>query len=325
MKFLIIGLGSMGQRRIRCLERLGYDDIVGFDVDEEKAWQAKDEYDINIINRLDSADLSRVDAMVVSTPPDAHNEYIECAIEQEIPSFVEASVIREGLPELKERADESGVRIAPSCTMRFHPAVRDIKRIVEEGGFGHITTFSYHMGQYLPDWHPWQDVQDFYVSRPRTSGTREMIPFELTWLTDVVGLPHKVTSVAGRTANVGADIIDSYGVALEFDTAIGTMMIDVVARYAIRKLTLNLERAQIQWSWDDGDVRLYDVEEERWIEYQTPSGESEQGYNDNIIEEMYRDEIASFIADLNGEQEFPNTLADDIEILDLLHEIEDTA
>ena len=35
MKFLIIGLGSMGQRRIRCLRSLGYEDIVGCDLREE--------------------------------------------------------------------------------------------------------------------------------------------------------------------------------------------------------------------------------------------------------------------------------------------------
>ena len=32
MKFLIVGLGSMGKRRIRCLKSLGYEDIVGYDV-----------------------------------------------------------------------------------------------------------------------------------------------------------------------------------------------------------------------------------------------------------------------------------------------------
>ena len=31
MKFLIVGLGSMGKRRVRNLQRLGMTDITGFD------------------------------------------------------------------------------------------------------------------------------------------------------------------------------------------------------------------------------------------------------------------------------------------------------
>ena len=36
MKFLVIGLGSMGKRRVRCLQALHYTDIVGFDPREDR-------------------------------------------------------------------------------------------------------------------------------------------------------------------------------------------------------------------------------------------------------------------------------------------------
>ena len=36
MKFLIVGLGSMGKRRIRNLQKLGFDNLIGFDIKKER-------------------------------------------------------------------------------------------------------------------------------------------------------------------------------------------------------------------------------------------------------------------------------------------------
>ena len=44
MKFLIIGLGSMGKRRIRNLQYLGYSKIFGFDLNEDRRQEAVNKY-----------------------------------------------------------------------------------------------------------------------------------------------------------------------------------------------------------------------------------------------------------------------------------------
>lgn len=323
MRFLVIGLGSMGKRRIRCLDRLGYNDVLGYDLDSERRKTAAEEYGIDPVSDIDVVDFDEVDAFVISTPPFAHNEYIELAIETETPAFVEASVIREGLPELAERARKAGVRIAPSCTLRYHPAIQDITDIVRSGEYGDVTTFSYHMGQYLPDWHPWEDVEEFYVSNEDTSATREMVPFELMWLIKVVGYPETIGGHVGKTtADIGTDINDAYALSVELESGYGTLLVDVVARHATRRLVLNLERGQILWSWDDNTVELYDADGDRWIKYQQPESETEKGYNQNIIEDMYVDELGAFINELRGEGEYPHTLKEDVKVLDLLHEAE---
>lgn len=326
MRFLVVGLGSMGKRRIRCLDRLGHEDVVGYDLDGDRRTDAAAEYGVETVADLDSIDFSALDAIVVSTPPFAHNEYIDLAIDKGVPAFVEASVVREGLPALADRATEAGVRVAPSCTMRYHPAVKDITAIVSDGTYGDVTTFSYHMGQYLPDWHPWEDVEDFYVSREDTAATREMVPFELTWLVEVVGYPTAIGGQIGSTcADIGTDIDDAYALSLAFDSGYGTLMVDVVARHATRRLVVNLERGQIVWSWDDDTVEVYDADGDRWIEYHQPAGETQKGYNQNIIEDMYVDELAAFVDELRGEGTYPHTLEDDVRVLDLLHEAEANA
>jgi predicted dehydrogenase len=263
--------------------------------------------------------------VVISTPPDQHHTAIAWAIDAGKPCFVEASVLRAPLPALDERARAKGVLVAPSCTLRFHSAIRDITQIVQSGSYGKICNFSYHCGQYLPDWHPWEKVTDYYVSNPLTGGAREIVPFELTWMVDAFGWPQQVQGMKLRTADVGAPIDDTYAALLRFDGFAGSLVVDVVARQAVRKLTLNLERASLSWDWDSGTVRIYEAEAGRTVELHQPRSTAHAGYHQNIGEAMYIAEIGSFLAAAQGRGSFPHSLEDDIGVLALLEEIERTS
>ena len=322
MNLLVIGLGSMGKRRIRCLKRLGFESVLGYDLSEDRREEVQEEYNIHVLSSLNGEMLENIDAIIISTPPDKHNKYIRLAIEHKKTAFVEASVILEGLEELNNLARKERVLIAPSCTLRFHPAIKDIKKIAASGQFGKVTNFSYHSGQYLPDWHPWEDLKDFYAGRKETGGCREIVPFELTWIVDVVGFPIELTGFYGKTMDIGADIDDTYVISLEFGGAYGNLTVDVTSRYATRSLILNMERGQILWSWDENVVKAYDAATLKWIYYNYPQGQAVEGYNKNIIEDMYVEEIESFVGAVEGRGSFPNSLDDDIKVLKLLHKIE---
>jgi predicted dehydrogenase len=323
MNFLIIGLGSMGKRRIRCLKALGCDNHVsGFDIRPERRKEARELYKIPVIEDIKKVSFTDFDCLIISVPPDKHSEYIKIAINNKIPAFVEASVNIEDLEELSQLAKEAGVFIAPSCTMVFHPAIKDIKRILQSGEFGRITNFSYHSGQYLPDWHPWEKVSEYYVSNRETGGGREIVPFELTWIVDVIGYPKNITGFFGKTADVGADIDDTYVISMDFGMCLGTLTVDVVSRFATRSLILNLEKAQILWNWNEHQVKIYDAINQRWISYQNPKGTSVTGYNKNIIDDMYIEELKSFVDCVMNKQMYPNSLDKDIAVLKILNRVE---
>jgi len=312
----------MGKRRVRNLQSFQAGEIVGFELKEENRKEAGEKYSIETFDDVSKVNLAEIDAIIISTPPDRHNEWIDFAIKNKKPVFVEASVILEGLEELNEKAKTAGVLIAPSCTLRFHPAIKIIKEIVKSRKYGRITNFSYHLGQYLPDWHPWEKLNDVYFGQKETSGAREMVAFELTWLHDIVGFPKRVTGFYGKTMDLGAGIDDTYVISFELDKAFGNLTIDVVARYAIRTLVLNFEQAQILWRWDDKVVKLYDASVKEWQEIPLPEGRAAEGYNPNIIEEMYVDEIKAFIDAVESKGKFPNTLGDDIKVLKILNAVE---
>jgi len=212
--------------------------------------------------------------------------------------------------------------MAPSCTLRFHPMIKDLTSIIKSAKYGKVTNFTYHSGQYLPDWHPWEKVNDFYVSNRITGGAREIVPFELTWIVDTIGWPNEVKGVFGKTIDFGASIEDTYAFILKYSDKIGSVMVDVASRYATRNLIVNLEKAQIQWRWDDAFFRIYESGVNRWITVNQPEFSSSTGYNKNIGEAMYVDEIDSFVKGIESAIYFPNSIDSDIKVLELLNKIE---
>ena len=324
MGFLVIGLGSMGKRRIRCLKTLACNEIIGFDLREDRRKECEEKYQIETVKNINKIDLSLISAMVISVPPELHLDYIDIAIANEIPAFIEAGVISHHTKEAIKLNESKSIFLAPSCTLKFHPVVKDIKEILRSGKYGKITNFTFHSGQYLPDWHPWEDVKDFYVSNRETGGAREIVPFELTWLIDVFGLPKEIKGFFSKTMNVGADIEDTYAFNIRFENGIGSVIVDVVGRFATRNLIVNLEKAQIRWNWEEGTLKVFEAEQNRWIHYYQPEGKAELGYNKNIIEQMYVDEIRAFIDGIKDKAKYPNSIEKDLQVLELLDAIENS-
>lgn len=322
MKFLIIGLGSMGKRRIRNLQALKAGEIFGVDLRQDRREEVTKTYGIKTISNLANFPVDSIDAVIVSTPPAAHDFGITFALEHRKPVFVEASVVLGKLVPLNALAKKKHILVCPSCTLRFHPAIQLIKNLVQRNRYGKVTNFSYHIGQYLPDWHPWEKISESYTSKKETGGAREMVAFELTWLTDIVGYPDTICGLLGSTLPMGVPIDDTYVIALKSGKILGSMTVDVVARYATRRLILNMENGQVLWSWDEPFVRVYDAKKKTWSKKALPKGISAHGYNKNIIEDMYIEEMKAFIAAVRNTKPFPNTLTDDIGVLQLLKKIE---
>lgn len=322
MKFLIVGLGSMGKRRIRNLQFLKAGEIVGYDPRDDRRREAEEKHGIKTYGDFPKAMAEDPDALIISTPPDKHTEYAILATRIDKHFFTEASVILDGMDELIELCRNKRIVAAPSCTMRFHPAIKEIKSVVTNGEYGRLVNFSYHFGQYLPDWHPWEKVSDYYVGQKDTGGCRELVAFELTWILDISGFPRKAVALYGKTQDVGADIDDTYAISLAFDGAFGNVICDITSRYATRSLILNLEQAQVLWRWDENIVKLYDASTQRWTNRQLKLGKATAGYNKNITEDMYIDEMKAFISAIEGKGKFPNSLEEDTMILKLLYQME---
>ncbi len=327
MKFLVIGLGSMGKRRIRNLKHLTAGEIIGFDLRADRRDEAAGLHGIEVFGELERAFDAGPQAVVISTPPNLHMGIARLALERGMHFFSEAGTSLEGMKEAAALAASKRLVAAPSCTMRFHPSVRKLKELLDGGAIGRVLAFTHHCGQYLPDWHPSEDYRKFYVSRRETGACREIVPFELTWLNWLVGdEAAQVSALKAKLSDLDCDIDDAYQVLLQYrGGALGHVLVDVLARAPVRHCRLVGELGTLEWSITEKQVRCYDSRTGKWAVHAEPSTRVEAGYSEMSAEEMYIDEMRAFAAAVNGGRPWPNPMQDDIRTLELLLAAEQSA
>jgi predicted dehydrogenase len=316
----------MGKRRIRNLQSLGYNNIYGFDFKKDRCEEALKKYNISILDSLEDeiVESKNIDVFIISVSPEVHHIYLTQAVRLNIPAFVEASVVDYELKDINLKAKNNNLLIAPSCTMMFHPAVKIISEWIANPKFGKITNIIYHSGQYLPDWHTYEKVEDYYVSKKETGGAREIVPFELTWLTQIFGFPNGVFGINKKLISIeGApEIDDTYNILLNYNDFILNLNVDVVSRCATRNFTINSSMSQLKWDWNKNKIEIYDSLTSQWDEISYSVSSAEPGYNENISEQMYIEEIKCFVNAVKREGIYPNSLDKDLRVLDILYKSE---
>lgn len=296
MRFLQVGLGSMGKRRIRCLKALGETDVIAFDTREDRRAEAEKLYGVKTAGDFEQAlAMPGIDAVLVSTPPDAHYPFVKAALRAGKHTFCEANIVTEGADELGSLGTTAKRVAAPSATMRFHPLYKHLKRlVVEEKVLGKALLMNYHLGNYILDWHPWEGL-NFYAGKKSTGACREMVPFEFEWMTWIFGPVESVQCTYARLLDLPTDLDDSYAIIAKFQSGlVANVMVDVVARYPIRDGRLLSQKGNIDWSFDTGRLKHYDGETKVWRDYKAAGG----GFN---IEQMYVDEIEAWLKAVRGD------------------------
>lgn len=326
MKFLVVGLGSMGKRRIRNLQALGHYEVEGFDPRADRRNEVAAKYGIKTYDSFAVAfSTLKPDALVISTGPSQHMDYALPAAAKGTHCFIEASVVDvDRIFELSRRIKNTKLVMAPSCTLRYYPGPRKVKELIQAGTIGKPLNINYQCGQYLSDWHPWEKIQDFYVSKRETGGCREIVPFELTWLNDIFGYPRPLACVKRKVTEIDADIDDIYHCLLSYPGGLlANITVEVVSRpQATRELRIIGSEGEIVFSADENCVRHIRVGDEEWSRFSLAAGTIEAGYINP--EEPYIAEMADFVTAIEEMTPslFPNTLEEDARILELLHELE---
>lgn len=327
MKFLVVGLGSMGRRRIRLLKRIMSEQIIIYGVDEnpERCLACQKEYGINIFADCKTA-MAQVsfDAGLVCTVPLAHADIISELLQNGLHVFTEINLVDDGYTKNMQLAKDNGVQLFLSSTPMYRKEMQYIKEQVQARQ-GRVQ-YNYHVGQYLPDWHPWDPLQEFFISKKRTNGCREIFAIELPWMIDTFGQVTEVKVIKQKLSELPIDYDDSYLVMLKHASgAAGTFSVNVVDRMAERDLKIFGENIFLKWNGTPDSLYQQDLQAGKLRQcqlYEHADVEHYAGYSDNIIENAYAAELEDFFAVIAGKSEGRYSFSKDIEILQLIDKIE---
>ena len=188
MKLLIVGLGSMGKRRARLAK--GIDAAIRIAGVDSAPARREEALGLGLADAAypdipAAAAAFAPDAALVCTAPLSHAAVIGQLLDAGLPVFTELNLVDDGYDENTAKAAAKGLPLFLSSTMLYRRETQYIKQQV--AGFGKPVHYIYHIGQYLPDWHPWENYKNFFVGEARTGGVREILGIDLPWLLDAFG------------------------------------------------------------------------------------------------------------------------------------------
>ncbi len=324
MKLLVVGLGSMGKRRIRLLKQFfPSHEIAGVDLNAERRDGAKQLFSVECFDTIEQAvETFSPNAALVCTAPLSHGEIIKTLLSFELDIFTEINLVSDLYSENIKTAKQKKKLLFLSSTQMYRKEIEYLTSAIKNTK--DKKSYRYHVGQYLPDWHPWESYKDFFVGNKRTNGCREIFGIELPWLTDAFGEVVWADTSFSRLTKLEIDYPDYYAVTLEHaDGTIGQLTVDIVSRKATREFVVISENLYLTWSGTPSSLMNYDTEQKQLINISCYDDiMQDERYSDNIVENAYVDELAEFFDALEKKAVPRHSFEKDLKLLYLIDKIE---
>ncbi len=293
MNIIVIGLGSMGKRRTRLIQEMYPKFIVyGVDSREDRQEEAKEQLGIRCFSSLDAVE-EKVDCAFVCTSPLSHAKIITECLKHRWHVFTELNLVSDKYEENMKLAEESGCHLFLSSTFFYREEIKYIRsQITGDRKWNYV----YHIGQYLPDWHPWESYKDFFVGDKRTNGCREIMAIELPWLTGTFGDVVDSCVVSDKMTGLHINYDDNFMVQLTHANGNkGVLVVDIVSPCAVRNLEVYAEDHYLSWngtpeSLCENNTETSVLEPVALLE----KTEHKKGYRAFVVENAYKNEIAEF-------------------------------
>lgn len=324
MKIVVVGLGSMGRRRVRLLKQISVDfEIVGVDSNPDRQKQAEEELGIGTRSDLENILMDfRPECAVISTSPLSHASLIEACLKHGCHVFTELNLVSDKYEENMLLAKEQKKTLFLSSTFLYRDEIKYVaEKVANTDG---LLNYNYHVGQYLPDWHPWESIQNYFVGDKCTNGCRELFAIELPWIIKTFGEIKSYKVLSDRNSQLPIEYDDNYLLLVEHTNGNkGVLCVDVVSRKAVRNLEVYGEKLYLTWDGTPLGLKEYDYENkaEKHINLYD-SVDKHEGYASFVIENAYKNELETFINVVNGAGRAEYTFEEDKGVLAIIDDIE---
>ena len=312
MRYLFCGLGSIGQRHLRNLR------AVEGEAAEILAWRTRGDgpvltpemtvlpgadleslYGVRSFARLEEALAERPDVVFVTNPNSLHLETALAAARAGCHLFIEKPVSHrlEGIGELDDEVERRSLVAFVAYQFRFHPGLQRVKRILDEGRLGRLVAAHVVNGEYLPDWHPWEDYRETHPARRELGGGALSIQtHELDFALWLFGLPRSVYAVGGHLSRLEVDVEDSVSLLLSCEQDGRRypvhVHLDYLQRPPQRVCEVVGDRGKLRYDYYANQVEMDDLASRTSEVFRFDRFERNQ---------MFVDELVHFLACVRGE------------------------
>jgi predicted dehydrogenase len=258
LKILFCGLGGIGQRHLRNLRELLGEDLqvhayrvrgqrikLRDNLTIDEGADLERDYRIQVHHDLAAALAQRPDAVFVCNPNALHVPVaLEC-VRAGVPVFMEKPLASDlaGVAELLAEVKARKLLFHVGYNFRFHPGLQRLKALVEAGFFGRLLSVRSEIGEYLPNWHRYEDYRQMYAARADQGGGVILSQIhEMDLIYWLFGLPRSIVTHGGQLSGLEVDVEDTASSLMRSDGPGGSFPIllhqDFLQRPPVRTLKI---------------------------------------------------------------------------------------
>jgi predicted dehydrogenase len=325
MKFLIAGLGSIGRRHLNMLRELGQDDIVLYRT-HQSTLDDEDLAGIPVKTDLrDALDLNP-DAVVVANPTSLHMDIAIPVAEAGCHILLEKPISDDlsRVDELRKAAEKSGSRILVGFQFRYHPTLNKARELIQEGALGQILSAHSHWGEYLPNWHPWEDYRESYAARADLGGgVIGTLTHPIDYMRYILGEIDEMVSLQGHVSPLELSGVEDVGeMGIKFKSgAIGAVHVNYFQRPPDHRLEIVGTKGTLRWNNADGTLHHYNMPDEFGTWSANPAAPIHTKYPlpaDFERNHLFVEQMAHFLEVVQGNAEPRCSLDDGVRAVELV-------
>lgn len=321
MRGLLIGYGSIGRRHLTNFFDLGVTDWAAVrssrgTVPFEPPCPVRTYTDLG-----EALAIEKPTFAVVANPSALHAEAASSCLAAGCHVLLEKPVAStpDGLDALTQVAAASQGEVLVAFQFRFHPALQRIRALLDQRVVGRPLHARAVWGEFLPDWHPWEDYRVGYAARADLGGgVHHTICHPIDYLRMLFGQPREVDATLVTAGPLGLEVAEAADVVFGFDDGLTVSMhLDYWSRPPIHRLEVVCEAGSIHWNYLSGSFRWWNAERAEWVIEQYPSVAER---NDLFVREARH-----FLDVVGGAADPVCTLADGVQVVEICAAIERSA
>ena len=287
-KILVVGVGSIGERHLRCFQRTGRAELFACETNAALLQKITQQYQVSGSPDLAAAlKAERFDGVVVCVPANLHiSMALQClragtAVLIEKPLSTALGEVEELRREIAARPKQY-VRVA--FVYHFQPGLKAVREELHKGALGRPLQAAVVVGQHFPTFRP--AYRQTYYTRHETGGgaIQDMLPHLVNSMEWLIGPSTRVYCEAGHQALEGVTVEDTVCAAARNG--------DVLTTYTLTQFQAPNE-ATFLVHCERGSYKV-ELHEQRWGVY--PHGATGWDYHPAPVKE--RDDL--FVAEANA-------------------------
>jgi len=317
MKIGIIGLGSIGKRHVRCLRKLGYEDIVALRT--KKGTTKTLPVEFNYINELFNVKdfySNNLDGVIISNPTSLHIETMKIPLEKKIPIFVEKP-IADSIEQLREIDDYDLNSVMIGFSLRYNEIINIVKEFIASGKLGRIYKANLYCGQFLPSWHPYADYKkEYYARKDLGGGAIRTLSHEIDLMHYFLGDPKELCASVEKISDLEIDVDDNvYMICKMANHSLASIELDYFNPVLTRRGIIFGSEGTVEYSFSKLNVTFADYNGKIRIIYK----------NINLDwNKMYIDQMKNFVNFIKNKESLCCTFQDGVNVMKIIKAAEES-